>query len=389
VARGILYNNILKMNNKYNKTLRGGKTLKGGKVIGHGGFGCTFHPNLECMLVENGKTRKMKQTNRYVSKLMHNSRYFENEYSDVGNLDKYLSQIPNYERYFLYRVRKCKPVKITETDLKNFKECHKINKLPMKEVLKFDSLLLKYGGISVYDFVERNHKMKSIMKSTYRLLLQLFEKAIVPMNLLHVYHCDLKLDNLLYNKHNIKIIDFGFVSFFNPTRDFDVPYKFETFPWQFNMPVTVVLFDPHIISLISQKLHNNSTLLQIGKEIVEYCVNNGRRGHFNSLTELFNECKSKHIKDTFETFLAKTFGAVIDKFLNNDIFDAYLYFSTFYANNVDIIGFMTCVYDFARYSVNDKKKLKKLYYKIAFDCFFVKIDQQRVLFEVEKLQLFL
>ena len=44
----------------------------GGNVIGHGGFGCVFHPNLEFQLIETGKIVKPKFNK--ISKLFKNSK---------------------------------------------------------------------------------------------------------------------------------------------------------------------------------------------------------------------------------------------------------------------------------------------------------------------------
>ena len=358
----------------------------GGKVIGHGGFGCAFHPNIMCELNEDGKTKKMKPNKKFVSKLMHSEKYFEDEFNDVQMLDKYLSQIPDNEKYFLYKVQKCKPLHISNQDLKGIKECHKISDLSKSEMLNFNTLLVEYGGQTVYDFVEKYHRNRKLMKTVYKVLLNLFEKAIIPLNLIHVYHSDLKLDNLLFLHSNIKIIDFGFVSFFDPVKDNIVPHKFETFPWQFNMPVTVALFDPDISRLITSEFNAGKSFASIGKAIVQYCFDNGRKGHYTSLSEMFDEC-NKTFKGNFDLFLATTFATVIKHYMVNDIFDSFSYFTEYYSYNVDVIGFMTCVYDFGRYCKN-KKKLEKLYFKIAYDCFLEKINKQQLLIDLNSLHLF-
>ena len=68
---------------------------KAGKAIGSGGFGCIFRPALRC-----ASSRSSKRSKNKVSKL---SFKFdgEREVKQLKLVKKYISQIPNYKKYFL------------------------------------------------------------------------------------------------------------------------------------------------------------------------------------------------------------------------------------------------------------------------------------------------
>ena len=100
-------------------------TIKGGKAIGSGGYGCVFHPALQCT------TDKKNPANpeNYVSKLMTNA-HAKEEYNIISSINKKLNTIENHEDYFLTSdIRKCKIKKLSRSDKKNFtKKCKPLTK---------------------------------------------------------------------------------------------------------------------------------------------------------------------------------------------------------------------------------------------------------------------
>ena len=69
--------------------------LKGGSVIGAGGFGCVFRPNISC------KNKEDKVKLGTVSKLM-TKKNAKKEFDVTTKFKTILSNIPNYKDYFIF-----------------------------------------------------------------------------------------------------------------------------------------------------------------------------------------------------------------------------------------------------------------------------------------------
>jgi hypothetical protein len=89
----------------------------GGKLIGSGGFGCIFRPQLKCNpnYVIAGDNNYIGE--KGVTKLLR-KKYGLREYNDIKRFIPILKTIPNYNNYFIisdYTI--CKPAPLTENDL--------------------------------------------------------------------------------------------------------------------------------------------------------------------------------------------------------------------------------------------------------------------------------
>ena len=70
--------------------------MKGGKLIAEGGYGCIFHPGINC----DGKEMKTK---KYASKIQRMSSSAKNEIQ-IGNI---LKNINGYENHFAPIIKHC------------------------------------------------------------------------------------------------------------------------------------------------------------------------------------------------------------------------------------------------------------------------------------------
>jgi len=136
---------------------------QGGKVLASGGFGCVFTPALKC----KGKSKRDKNK---ISKLMTN-KHAKEEYDELLYVREKLNMIPNYKNYFLIdNFTLCKPNKLTQDDLKNYRECGALEKegITKKNINKsLDKLLainMPYGGITVEDFIINNKLYMQLIK---------------------------------------------------------------------------------------------------------------------------------------------------------------------------------------------------------------------------------
>ena len=137
----------------------------------------------------------------------------DDEWKTLTNVNKLLSKIPNYTNYFLLNdITTCFPDKLTSKDKNNFEKCFSLRDAGIteenvnKNLNKLKIINMPYGGINLDQVIEQNIIN---FNGFNHLLFKLLDKAIIPMNNLHIYHFDIKSSNILYKNNNIKLIDFG------------------------------------------------------------------------------------------------------------------------------------------------------------------------------------
>jgi hypothetical protein len=189
-GRIIKYKPIIKLNKKVTK-------MKGGEIIGEGGEGIVFYPNI----INNRENR--------VSKLVR-SRII-NGISNIGSIRSFEEKLNEIDQKGEYHVPM---ISVTNLEEKN------INKLnePLKEKYNTTDIIITYdyGGISLTDFLKRNESefKIDITKEFYKNLLlgfvNIFEGLII-FNQNGLFHHDLALSNILFRKEdpkNMRLIDF-------------------------------------------------------------------------------------------------------------------------------------------------------------------------------------
>jgi len=358
---------------------------RGGSAIGHGGFGCVFHPNIECRL-SNG--RILKPSMRKVTKLIRYKRYFDEEARDVKMIQALLPKIKNYKRYFIYETVSCKPVRISNNDLINFnKECKKkFSTLNTRQLLTLNALVYPFGGENLSDYTKRIRHEPHKMTNLHFLLLDLLENAIVPMNRLGIYHCDVKLDNLLIYYDEIKIIDWGFVSLYYPGSNI-IPEKFYTFSMHYNMPITILLLQPELQRMIDLK--NAIELTASCKKYI--MISTTQSGHFRDLEKIYTRTKPDYLELQFTDFVIKKLRDVIINYLTpTHRFDVFEFFSTVYIHNTDIHAFVIAYYYFCE-PILPKEHLSRLYlfvFDVVFNSFNKRLDPSEIMHQIINLKYF-
>jgi hypothetical protein len=243
---------------------------QGGKVLASGGFGCVFTPALKC----KGKSKRDKNK---ISKLMTN-KHAKEEYDELLYVREKLNMIPNYKNYFLIdNFTLCKPNKLTQDDLKNYRECGALEKegITKKNINKsLDKLLainMPYGGITVEDFIINNKLYMQLIKLNNKLL-ELFKNGILEMNKKHIYHSDIKASNILILMHNgnddhdtpdtlvnvnnmkVRLIDWSLTVQYVPFKHNKFPNNWKNRPLQFNVPFSIILFTDLFVDSYSKFL---------------------------------------------------------------------------------------------------------------------------------------
>ena len=174
-------------------------------VVGEGTYGCVHKPSLKC-----NTTRKINYTNK-ISKLMTKKAADEEikEYSKINKLDK-------TSKHYLGMPLKCL-VENNKESFNEIKQCKKSSKfLENKDKLRL--LVMEDGGLNLsdifnneflnYSVEEKIHTCELIFIFLYDIFssLKFFTKE-------QVYHRDIKLENIVFNRNERKmsIIDFGFM----------------------------------------------------------------------------------------------------------------------------------------------------------------------------------
>ena len=332
--------------NKRNKT-RKHKNISGGKVIGSGGYGCIFRPALKCKNESSLSNKSSKQ----ITKLM-TIKHANYEYEEITQFIPFLQKIPNYKNYFIIDdITLCEPTKLTESDLENFKKCKALKK---KNITKqninehLDELLalnLPDGGIDVGDYVDDNKSIPELNK----MLINLLKYGIIPMNLLYIYHCDVKGSNILIGDDNqARLIDWGLSA---KTNGSTIPKIFSRKPLQYNIPFSSILFNDTFTQMYKEfkKNDDEKNIKQIKSFVRKYLYawNDERgEGHLKLINKLIKLSSGKSGITVIIDYLSE----IIMKFENNlnysnNEIDGNLdwimhYFKNIYLKNIDIWGWI-------------------------------------------------
>lgn len=176
--------------------------MNGGRLIGKGSYGCIYKPALKCKgsdVRKDGVTKIMKRS--YAIEELDSQK-------KVDEIDK------DYE-YHMNPPTICELGDYNEEADQNLEECELIPYEMSDEEIKenFVLLQLKYGGLSLHDFMRENKDLYKNMKKGKIMILQMKNlfKGLVEFDKHNFTHLDIKSQNILYdsNKNRFNYIDFG------------------------------------------------------------------------------------------------------------------------------------------------------------------------------------
>ena len=372
-----------KMNNNKNRSIKKNKTNKGGKVLASGGFGCVFSPALKC------QGTKEREKNK-ISKLM-TERHATEEYQEINEIKEKLDHIPNYEKYFLlHDINLCRPAKLTETDLINFKKCtalpkSNINKENINEKLGETMLLnIPNGGVAVDEFLYKNDSL-IFMREVNKSLMELLKNGIIPMNKKNVYHCDIKDSNILVENTNsstflTRLIDWGLSTEYTPFKNAPFPSTWRNRPFQFNVPFSVIIFSDFFIEKYTKYKEDGGKIEreQIKTFVMDYILfwmKERGAGHYKFINEIMfmlfsNDVKHEKgasLKVVIETDFTMVY--IVDyivevlmqfiRFRENGTADIREYLDNIFIKNVDLWGFCSTYFPFLELLFNNYDKLNE------------------------------
>ncbi len=345
--------------------------MKGGKVIASGGFGCVFKPALKCT---NGNIYNG------ITKLMFN-KYIQSEILEMEIVKKKVVNIKNYKDYFLVdNIESCKINKLNQDDLYNILTCNSLKKHGINEyninynLDKLSALQIPDGGIDIQKFIQYNNYNKDLILIN-NLLIKLLKNAIIPMNKNKLFHFDIKGANVLYKKNKIRLIDWGLAG---SQKTNEIIEAAKRRPFQFNSPLSIILFHEDFKSWYLNKLINKHSLYDIVNEWILYNNEDGGKGHYNLIrniidksrtidleNKILNKFKSHANKNNYsKNVIIYNLVSILEKYTNKKtmIFDDIKYFNDVFKVNVDIWGFIM-IYKSYTYSYN-LKMIKQVKYII-------------------------
>lgn len=168
----------------------------GGDLLGSGGYGCVFRPNIPC---DTGKYNSANY--KYISKVV-SGKDIESEYNNVGNLN--LKKIDPHQRLIVYPIEDCgQPDNISRDDYEQCKDDTHQN--IDTEDGEYHNLIQRYYGETL-DTIRRRKKVNNI-EDSITLYMDLF-KAVLLLNVNSLCHRDLKESNIVIDdKGKLRIID--------------------------------------------------------------------------------------------------------------------------------------------------------------------------------------
>jgi serine/threonine protein kinase len=193
------------MNNRRTRKIR---SLIGGKLLAKGSYGCSFFPGFRC-----GETGTRDKT--MLTKLM------TKEYAIPElQIAKIIKKIDPMMKYSIYPSKACNPNKINLGTYMNegFRDCN------VHEGIKFNSsnvisnlinkdriifLQTKYGGKTIHELIKEDYDTPRQIYDLFKKFLNIL-KGIEHYQNYNFVHFDISEKNIVCDKNNCRLIDFGF-----------------------------------------------------------------------------------------------------------------------------------------------------------------------------------
>jgi serine/threonine protein kinase len=378
--------------NKEKHKVSTGKSIskrKKSKVIGEGGFGCVLNPNVTCKL-RNGSI--LHPNYKLITKLMEKED-LDKEYNEIHHIMAKIKSIPNYKSYFVIDIHQCKPNNLTEHDLNViYKGCKYFKDMSASEInQRTNSLVMEYAGKRTDKYIQQNMHSKKHIMLLHQKLCALTAKGIKPLNQRNVFHCDIKLQNILYHRKKVRLIDWGFTYIHKTDDIIEIPPNFQRYPLHFNMPITVCLFGKNMLHdinfYISDKLNKNIPINfdEFGKYVWNLVLEK-RYGHYSLLQTIYVFLKPVEVSKSFDEFAVDIYSKVLQKYTSKETkqFHSVYYFQDFYLNNVDIIGITSCYISFMRMIQNRNAETLHILWRYFAAYYFERINIDDFIFDIKQ-----
>ena len=356
--------------------------INGGAVLGAGGFGCVYKPILKC------KGKNVTKKNR-VSKLMLKKNAIS-EFNEMMKFSHVLKSIRDSNKYFIIKdIEICDPEKIPKKDLTDFKKCINLTKhgLTQKNVNsnlnKLNLLQISDGGTDLSQYLNKTKMSYSSFIKINELLIKLLKNAILKVNSKNLIHNDIKSMNVLYDKKNIRLIDWG-ISYFHDNK---INSFISNRPISFNLPFSHILFSDLFLTEYNNFLNsytdfNNELYIFIVKFYSKY-LNTIGEGHHQAIMSflyMITGGSDKECLHIIYTYLYK----ILFYFTKNKKVLLKDYYNKVFIHNTDIWGFIYIYIDILDIKNNYSHKativegVKKMF-RYMFNSSYYKIDTKKLI----------
>jgi len=160
----------------------------GGSLLSQGGYGCVFHPEINC----KGKETTKK---KYISKIQKNDFSAENEISIGKHIEKAI-KTKEEQMYFAPVISQC-PINVSKIKVKGVDECKIIEG---NNVTDFLLMKIRYINGGVLDTFISENKNSSLIFSLFVSILSGLLKRVEFLIQNNIIHFDIKGQNIIYNK---------------------------------------------------------------------------------------------------------------------------------------------------------------------------------------------
>ena len=311
------------------------------------------------------------------------------EYENIMRIRSKVSEIPNYEDYFLLDVVKCKPDPLTESELKELSKCSSLfaNVDINKSIGDFTILNMPNGGQPIDDYIYHEGSFTKLYEAHIGMS-KLLVNGIIPMNQMNIFHCDIKDSNVLIDSDKkVHLIDWGLYTEYVPGS---FPQVWRNRPIQYTVPFSIILFTDSF----------NEKYAKYKKEVGEYTEDKLKPFVAEYVKSWFEERNTKHY-DFIKEIVGLLFlnsedlteseiePQTIEYIVNYNVkilvhfkeqwFREYL--DNVFTKIVDIWGFIIAYYPFLELFNNSYSKLTKVEMKIFNQLRFIFVNY---LYEPEK-----
>lgn len=382
--------------------------------IDSGGFGCVFAPAIQCKKSRNKNNKNKKKqstrnTTKKISKLML-KKHADEEYDYIVKVRNKVSSIKNNEKYFVLNdVTKCEPAELPKTVLRNFNKSCKVlakkkekgkRKGSKKNKYKFDEaninnnlsklsiISMKHAGLALDEYIRRKPSSLSNFVKINNKMIELFERGIIPMNKIGVYHSDIKSANIMISDSikEARLIDWGLCVITNGDIT-SLPHNWNNRPFQFNVPFESIFLNKTFtdkIQLFLENISNDNDETNINssnegyvfvKSFVNTWCDDRGSGHLKyisyilNMLELITDDNEEYTKDYITDYLL-CIVTHFAKITSGGKFSLTDYLNTVYKAKIDIWGFLVSYLPiFEKLHINKNILIggyRTLYYEIKY-----------------------
>lgn len=267
--------------------------IKGGKLLEKGGYGCIYHPHIDC---DGNETKNLD----YVSKIsLYNSDILKE--IEMGKIIKTI--IPNYNNFFVPIEKSC-TISINKISNDLIGDCSIIKN--NKETNNFIINNVPYvNGKTLNDFFSTIDKQPNFSKTFYKIFLHLYI-AIKTLQEYNILHYDIKPANIMVNNKNIPLIlDFGISFFVNEkdiTKNYDKFYIYAPDYYYWSLQSNIISW----ILTDNKKLEQIITDKDITNIINDYFINN----------QIFGKSSTLLSAEFINKYQVRTYNYYIKNFTN-------------------------------------------------------------------------